>query len=242
MRTGELTRLGQLRVIGDALAVQTIAMPRLLRGIKAPSSPRFSGARPAPPDSGLCRDALQEAEETLTPAVLAHSLRCWEFGNALAIVDGRSFDPENLYVAALLHDIRLGAPADDRIGCFAVLGAEHAREFVTAHGGSAESGHCVYTAIARHMDVKTPLDAGPEAALLHDAAHLDVVGLRAHELDEAFLDDVEFRFPRSSFATEFTTAMRIEAQLRPRSTAAALWKSGMKLAIALNPLDRGAHQ
>jgi hypothetical protein len=155
MRTGELTRLGQLRVIGDALAVQTIAIPRLLRGITAPSSPRFSGTRPAPPDSGLCRDALQEAEETLTPAVLAHSLRCWEFGNALAMVDGRSFDPENLYVAALLHDIRLGAPVDDRIGCFAVLGAEHAREFVTAHGGSAESGHCVYTAIARHMDVNS---------------------------------------------------------------------------------------
>ncbi|WP_338888856.1 HD domain-containing protein [Rhodococcus sovatensis] len=242
MRTGELTRRGQLRVIGDALAIQTIAMPRLLRGIDAPSSPRFPGTRSTPPDSRLCRDALQEAEETLTPAVLAHSLRCWEFGSALAEVDGRSFDPENLYVAALLHDIRFGAPADDQVGCFAVLGAQHARAFVAAHGGSAASGHCVHTAIARHMDAKTPLDAGPEAALLHDAAHLDVVGLRAHELDAALLSDIESRFPRIGFADEFKTAMRAEAQLRPRSTAAALWRSGMRLAIALNPLDRGANQ
>lgn len=233
MRDGELNRADRVRTAAGALAVQTASLPHLF----ARRRPTAAVVDPASvPDSRLCRDALDEARSELAPPVLAHSLRCWEFAVALAEVDGLTFDPEGLYVATMLHDIALGAPEDTAIGCFALLGADRARGFVTDRGGSADRAACVHTAIARHMDVRTP--AGSEAALLHDAAHLDVVGLRWHELDPAVLQYVERTHPRTGFKSEFAAAMRMEARLRPNSTAATLWKCGMRVALALNPLDR----
>ncbi|MGY0498558.1 HD domain-containing protein [Nocardia sp. FBN12] len=238
-RDGELGRLQQIRTASAALSVQTAALPHLVRGLRRNSNSNGSvGAAPVPPDSRLCRDALEEATEVLTPAVLAHSLRCWEFGTALAKLDDLAPDPEALYLACVLHDIGLGAPADATTGCFALLGAHRARTFIVDRGATAELGECVHIAIARHMDPGTPRGCGAEAALLHDAAHLDVVGLRAHQLDPGLLAEIHARHGRNGFGGEFAAAMRQEARIRPRSTAATLWRSGMPIAIALNPLDR----
>lgn len=236
-REGELGRLQQIRTVSAASAAQTLALPQLLR------RPRRTGrgagrAAPVPPDSRLCRSALEEATEVLTPALLAHSLRCWEFGTALAVSDGLAPDPEALYLACVLHDVGLGASDDSSTGCFALLGAHRARAFVIGRGATAELGECVHTAIARHMDPRTPRECGPEAALLHDAAHLDVVGMRAHHLDPGHIADIHARHGRDGFGSEFAAAMRHEARVRPRSTAATLWRAGMPIAIALNPLDR----
>ncbi|MFD4352465.1 hypothetical protein ACFWPX_07890 [Nocardia sp. NPDC058518] len=236
-REGELSRLRQIRTVGSALGVQTVALPRLIRGLRREGD--GSGwVAPMPPDSRLCRSALEEATETLSPALLAHSLRCWEFGIALAEVDDLRPDPEALYLACVLHDVAVGEPADPTVGCFALLGAHRARTFVLDRGATPELGECVHTAIARHLDPATPRDRGAEAALLHDAAHLDVTGLRAYQLDSRQLAAIDARHSRNGFAAEFTAAMRHEARVRPRSTAATLWYSGMRVAIALNPLDR----
>ncbi|MFE3317956.1 hypothetical protein [Nocardia sp. NPDC059195] len=236
-RDGELSRMRQIRTVGSALAVQTTALPHLIRGLRREGD--GSGwAAPVPPDSRLCRSALEEATQTLTPALLAHSLRCWEFGMALAQVDDLRPDPEALYLACVLHDVAVGEPAPPAVGCFALLGAHRARAFVLDRGATPALGACVHTAIARHMDPATPREHGAEAALLHDAAHLDVTGLRAHQLDSRQLAAIDARHSRNGFAAEFTAAMRLEAHLRPRSTAATLWYSGMRAAIALNPLDR----
>lgn len=253
-RIGELTRVQQLGVVGAALAAQARAAPHLFRRTKS-SRPKTSPPTPGisayhPPDSKLCQNALNEAENYLTPEVLTHSLRCWRFGVALAELDGYPFDPETLYVACLLHDIALGAADDPHVGCFATLGAARARAFVLENSatptdnailgndGTPDISDRVHDAIARHMDVSTPTHIGPEAALLHDAAHLDVVGTRAHQLDADLVAQVHADLPRTGFALEFASAMRVEARLRPRSTAATLWRAGMPLALRLNPLDR----
>ncbi|PKV98461.1 HD domain-containing protein [Nocardia fluminea] len=236
-RDGELGRLRQIRTAGAALGIQTLALPHLVRGLRR-GGEGSGGAAPMPPDSRLCRSALEEATEMLSPALLAHSLRCWEFGTALARVDDLAPDPEALYLACVLHDIGVGAPDDATTGCFALLGAHRARAFVVERGATVELGECVHTAIARHMDPRTPREHGAEAALLHDAAHLDVVGLRAHQLAPGRIAEIHARHGREGFSSEFAAAMRAEARVRPRSTAATLWRSGMPIAIALNPLDR----
>lgn len=236
-RDGEFSRLQQIRTVSAALGAQTMALPHLVRGLRRGGA--VSGwPAPVPPDTRLCRSALEEATEVLTPALLAHSLRCWEFGTALAQVDDLAPDPEALYLACVLHDVGVGAPDDATTGCFALLGAHRARTFVTDRGATPELGQCVHTAIARHLDPRTPREAGAEARLLHDAAHLDVVGLRAHQLDPGQIADIHARHGRAGFSSEFAAAMRDEARVRPRSTAATLWWSGMPIAIALNPLDR----
>ncbi|MFD3745364.1 hypothetical protein [Nocardia sp. NPDC058633] len=236
-REGELGRLHQMRTVGAALGAQTAALPHLVRGLRRDVDCRHHRA-PVPPDSRLCRAALEEATEVLTPSLLAHSLRCWEFGTALARVDELTPDPEAFYVACVLHDVALGGPDDSTTGCFALLGAHRARAFVLAHGATVELGECVHTAIARHMDPGTPRDCGAEASLLHDAAHLDVIGLRAYQVDARRIAAITARHSRDGFGREFADAMRTEARVRPRSTAAALWRSGMRTAIAANPLDR----
>ncbi|RYH71218.1 MAG: HD domain-containing protein [Alcaligenaceae bacterium] len=189
------------------------------------------------PDTPLATAALSEARATLSPAILAHSLRCWQWASALARHDKLTPDPEALFVACALHDIALGSAPDDHIGCFALLGAVTARSFVRDHG-MGSIADTVAAAIARHMDSCTPKKFGPEATALHDAAHLDVVGLRINELDPSFIRDVIQEHPRDQFSREFGTLMRYERRVRPRSAAATLWKSGMRIPIALNPLDR----
>ncbi|MFC6010768.1 HD domain-containing protein [Nocardia lasii] len=233
-RDGELSPLRRMRTVASALGVQTVALPQLVRGRRAAAA----DWAPVAPDSVLCRSALEEARQTLTPAVLAHSLRCWEFATALAELDELRPDPEALYLACVLHDIGLGAPDDPRTGCFALLGAHRARAFVVDNGATEAVGDCVHTAIARHFDPVTPREHGAEAVLLHDAAHLDVVGVRAGDLEPGVLGAVHARHPRAGFRGEFADAMRHETRVRPHSTAATLWRTGMPLALAVNPLDR----
>ena len=162
----------------------------------------------------------------------------WEWALALSALDELRPDPESLYVSCLLHDVALGSSDDPTVGCFALHGAEYGRNFVVSHGGDAATAHCVHTAISRHFDPVTPQGYGPEASLLHDAAYLDVAGLRSDELSDTQIADVLMHYPRDGFGSEFSTLMRYEAHTRPRSTAATLWRGGMRLAIALNPLDR----
>lgn len=235
MRIGELDRRQQLEVVGAALVDQVRTAPHLFR---RPTRGGGSTARPTPPDSKLCRDALNEARTVLSSAILAHSVRCWEFAVALADIDDVQFDPESLYAACILHDTALGTDDDPHFGCFAALGGARARTFVLEHDGTPSTGDRVHDAIARHMDVATPVDAGAEACLLHGAAHLDVVGTRSHELSRELLARVHRDLPRDGFTGEFAASMRIESRVRPRSVAGTLWRAGMPIALALNPLDR----
>lgn len=235
MRIGELTRGQQVRLAGAALFAQAGASPQLFR---RPSRRTSATDRPTPPDSKLCRESLDHAESSLAPTIFAHSLRRWEFGVALAEIDGVRFDPETFYVASVLHDIALGGPDDAHRGCFAAIGAQTARSFVLQREATLPMAEHVHDAIALHMDVATPKDAGPEAALLHGAAHLDVVGTRAHELDPNLVRSVHTDLPRDGFDSEFSSAMRMETGVRPNSRAATLWRAGMPVAMALNPLRR----
>jgi hypothetical protein len=188
------------------------------------------------PDSRLCRDALEEARECLSEPMLMHSVRCWQYASAFADIDCLRPDPEALYVVCLLHDIALGAEQNPVAGCFAVIGAVRAEEFVRRHEGDDRTAQIVHETIARHMDVATPEE--PEAALLHDAAHLDVSGRRIRDLDPHCLNVVESSWTREGFAADFASRMKIESRRRPRSTAATLWRSGMYPAMKANPLER----
>ncbi|SEK46525.1 HD domain-containing protein [Rhodococcus maanshanensis] len=235
MLRGELGRADRLRVVLQAAAIQTRALPSQLAGVakSGPAAPPLFD----PPDSALAREALEHAREVLSPAILAHSLRCWQWAMRFRAVDGLEPDPEALFVACVLHDTALGAPADAHVGCFALLGAEEARRFVAARGAPA-SAETVATAIVRHMDPRTPTGHGPEAALLHDAAHLDVAGYRVRDLPPEVLRTVIAALPRDGLGAEFGALARHESRVRPRSTMAVLWRGGMRIPLRLNPLDR----
>ncbi|OZD07174.1 hypothetical protein CH275_08410 [Rhodococcus sp. 06-235-1A] len=235
MKPGELSAARRAGMVGSAVRQQLAMLPGTVLGPRR----RLSSAgwqTVDAPDSQLCRSALEEARECLTEPVLMHSVRCWQYAAAFADIDGLRPDPEALYVACILHDVGLGAEQNPVAGCFALIGAERAQKFVLLRKKDERTAQIVHEAIARHMDVETP--KGSEAALLHDAAHLDVSGRRIRDLDPHCIDLIESSYTREGFAADFASRMKIESRRRPRSRAATLWRSGMHLAMKSNPLER----
>ncbi|MEV0402796.1 HD domain-containing protein [Actinoallomurus sp. NPDC050550] len=192
-----------------------------------------------PPDSALARRVLALAEATYSAPLLGHCLRCWLWADLLAGLDGVGYDEELLYVSCLLHDLALMDPyRPGQAQCFAVHGGEVALAALVSHGAPESFAEAAAEAITLHMNIRMPAGSGPEARLLHDAAHLDVVGTRARRLSPDAIRAVLDRHPRSGFASAFVELMRREATERPRSRAGVLWRSGMRLPVSLNPLDR----
>src|SRR5438105_11829888 len=74
------------------------------------------------PDSALARQARELIADVAAPFLVNHSVRCYAWAVELARHDELEFDPEILYVSAMLHDIGL-VPAYDLGGCYEVDGA-----------------------------------------------------------------------------------------------------------------------
>ncbi|WP_155293209.1 HD domain-containing protein [Rhodococcoides fascians] len=235
MRPGELSAGRRARIVGAAVREQLAMLPGTVLGSRRRSSSAAWHTVDAP-DSRLCRDAFEEARECLSEPMLMHSVRCWQYASAFAEIDCLRPDSEALYVACLLHDIALGAERNPVAGCFALIGAERAEKFVRRHEGDDRTARIVHETIARHMDVETPKES--EAALLHDAAHLDVSGRRIRDLDPHYVDAIESSYTREGFVPDFASRMKVESRRRPRSTAATLWRAGMYPAMKVNPLER----
>ena len=174
-------------------------------------------ARLAPPDSSLARDALQAAEDLLTPVLRNHSHRAYAWAAAIAARRGISFDRELLYLAAMFHDTGLPSPVPHVD--FTVRSAALAREFADRHGVPADSREVVTNAIAMHHSPGVGLEAGPEAFLMSAGAAVDVFGSRSNEIPDAVRRRVVEQFPRLGFKREFAALWRAEAKQVPRGRA-----------------------
>lgn len=216
MKPGELSAGHRARIVAAAVREQLAMLPGTVLGPRRRSAGSAWHTVDAP-DSRLCREALEEARECLSEPMLMHSVRCWQYASAFAVIDGLRPDREALYVACLLHDIALGAEQNPVAGCFAVIGAGRAEEFVRRHEGDDRTAQIVHETIARHMDVS---------------------GRRIRDLDPHCVDVIESSYTREGFAADFASRMKIESRRRPQSTAATLWRSGMYPAMKANPLER----
>jgi HD superfamily phosphodiesterase len=74
------------------------------------------------PYSTLARRASEHITGVAAPFMVNHSVRVYAWAFELARHDRLQFDPEILYVSAMLHDIGL-VPAYDLGGCYEVDGA-----------------------------------------------------------------------------------------------------------------------
>jgi len=85
------------------------------------------------PDSALARRARDLITEVASSSLVNHSVRSFAWAVELARHDRVEFDPEILYVSAILHDIGL-VPAYDLGGCFEIDGAIAAEQLVRDNG------------------------------------------------------------------------------------------------------------
>jgi hypothetical protein len=171
------------------------------------------------------RDDVSEAtwrwaHRALPAYLLAHSVRSYCWGVAIADGEGWSFDRRILWTASLMHDVGLTRISRNSM-CFEVEGAEIARVFLERHGLPAEDADRAAIAIILHMQPAVTLDDGVESVLLDRATGIDVRGA-GYEAIERVRETVVRAFPRGPFDRHFLRAIEREVAVRGDCQSARL--------------------
>jgi hypothetical protein len=188
------------------------------------------------PDSALARRARELIADVAAPFLVNHSVRCYAWAVELARHDRLQFDPEILYMSAMLHDIGL-VPAYDLGGCYEVDGAIAAERLVREAGEPEARARAIYDVIALHNLDTLPPDCASEVVLLWESAGTDVTGHRFADVRPAIIPGVLAAYPRVDFKREFTTLFVDQASRKPTCPAAEMVATGMLDEIAQAPFD-----
>jgi len=229
---GILGRGEQARFMA-AVCLQTArALPQVLGARKGGSGPDPSEL--TPPDSAFAREVVEACSE-LGPAVIEHSYRSYLFARALGVVEGIECDEEALFATTMFHDHAF--PQMDLLTdrCFAVAGAVAAERILESSPLSEELRRDVLDAICLHINPWVDRERGAIQYLAHDGIALDVVGMRAGEIDRAGAGRVFERHPRHRFNGLAETLMRPHGRRVHGCRAGALFRTGFGQALKLSP-------
>jgi len=188
------------------------------------------------PDSAIARRASERMADVAAPFLVNHSIRCYAWAVELAEHDRLKFDPEILYVAAMLHDVGL-VPAFDLGGCYEIDGAIAAERLAREAGQPEARARAVYDVIALHNDEDLPPGTAAEVVLLWEAAGTDVTGHRFADVRPAIIPPLLAAYPRLDFKREFTALLIDQASRKPSCPAAAMIAAGMLEEVAQAPFD-----
>src|SRR6516225_9544700 len=156
----------------DATCSPWARIGRMLRDVRAPAT--IAGIEV--PRDAASQATWGEAVRSLPVYLLAHSVRSFCWGVAIADAEGWVFDRRILWTASLLHDRGLTRiPRND--DCFEVAGGAFARRFVERAGMPPSDAERVDRAIVLHMQAGVTLSDGVEAVLLDRATAIDVRGV-----------------------------------------------------------------
>jgi HD domain-containing protein len=188
------------------------------------------------PDSALARRARELITGVAPTSLVNHSVRVYAWAVELARHDALRFDPEILYVSAMLHDIGL-VPAYDLGGCYEVDGAVAAKRLVGEAGESEARARAIYNVIALHNDDVLPPGAAAEVVLLWDSAGTDVTGNRFADIRPEIIPGLLAVYPRVDFKRDFTVLLVDQASRKPTCPAAEMIRTGILEEIAKAPFD-----
>src|ERR1700680_4707823 len=154
------------------------------------------------PDSKLDREATQLVRDTEPSLLFNHSTRVYYFASLAGKRRGLKFDPELLYVAAMLHDMGLTRQYSSKSDRFEVDGANAAKAFLRQHNISQLEIDTVWTAIALHTTPGIPQYMHPVAALLTNGVEMDVLELAYPAFPEAVREAIFAAYPRTEHFKE----------------------------------------
>lgn len=177
------------------------------------------------PDTAVALEAASLLRGQAPTVLAAHCYRTYLFGAALGTRDGLHWDPEALFVAAMLHDLGLTEYIAGQ-GPFEQRGAASAESWLLKQGWPDERAGIVAKAIRMHLDVGRAGKERPEVALLHFGAAADVTGIRLEDIHPHTIEEVLDAHPREGFAKFFADTVRREARAYPHSATASLCRWG----------------
>ncbi|NUM56013.1 MAG: HD domain-containing protein [Candidatus Hydrogenedentes bacterium] len=219
---GALGASDRLALAGQAIRLQGfLASSLLFRRNRI----RIDIAEIRTPDSALARKAADLCAAVSPEQLVNHCCRAYLWSRLFADAYGITFDDELLYAACMLHDLGLTSAYDNcaRHGeCFTLDSVEGASAWAKDAGWDAARQDALAEAILLHMNVKVGIEQGAEAHLLHEAAGLDCLGLRAWEIERATRDAVVSRHPRDRFKPFLIETFSAQARKRPNCRAAFL--------------------
>ena len=176
------------------------------------------------PQDAVAAATWRWAQSNLPRYLLSHSVRSYCWGAQIAAWEGRTFDAQVLWTAALFHDVGLTRITRNTM-CFEVEGAELARRFLEENGMSPEAADRAAIAIILHMQPGVTLSDGIEAVLLDRATAVDVRGVE-YDVIDGVRSGVVRKYPRGAFDRHFLRAIQREAAVRPTCQSARLLKDG----------------
>lgn len=166
---------------------------------------RSNQAPAPPPATPIAREAAELCMAACSNLswLYAHSCRTFRFAQLFAQYARVEFDPEILWVAAMLHDVGFTdesfAAAPD-VPCFAVRGAARARNLAEQHDWPPACRQRLSEAIALHVNVRVPKRQSMEGHLLNLGSALDVGGTRYGQIYSPSMKEiVDEEFPRGDF-------------------------------------------
>jgi hypothetical protein len=198
---------------------------------------RGSGPDPsayAVPDTAFTRSVVDACRQ-LDPMLIEHGYRSYLYARALGDVDHIECDPEALFAAAILHDYAFHDMAAVKDCCFTFAGTEIAAEFLSKTKLEASLQHAVLDAITLHANPTVPLARGGLQFLLHAGVMVDVLGLRAFDLDWDGVERVATKHPRHAFTARGEPILRGHADRVAGTRARAGFQCGFSLALRLGP-------
>lgn len=184
---------------------------------------RIELAQWQPPDSAVARAAEEQMRELCSAQMCAHSLRTYWFSAIVAAQSAARVDREQLYVAAVMHDVGLfvhDRPEHER--CFSVTGARHARALLDTHGWDRERSDAVALAITSNLEARVPVAVyGDVAHWLRRGGIVEVLaqGWKVHPDN---LREILARYPRDGFADDAIVHVRREIVRNPGCRFACL--------------------
>jgi HD domain len=233
---GILGRAEQARFIA-AVCLQTVrALPRVVGSRSGKNSSGPDPSELTPPDTPFAKEVVEACSE-LGPAVIEHSYRSYIFARALGVAEGIECDEEALFATTMFHDYAFPEMDSLTDRCFAVAGAEEAGRFLESSPLSEDLRHDVLDAICLHINPWVDRERGAVQYLAHDGIALDVVGMRAWELDRPGTHRVFDRHPRHGFNGLADTKMKPHGKRVHGCRAGALFKTGFGQALKLSPWE-----
>jgi len=221
---------------GVGLAAQT-DLPAEVAGIKLPRS-------------ALAQTAAQFSRRHCPDYLFNHCIRTFLFGAVALQAQQRTYDADQAFAAAALHDLGLLRAFASPTGSFELDGANQAEQLLLQAGVSARNTDTVWHAIVLH-DVRFALARrqGPEAMLVAMGAGCDVDGPDPQSIDAVRTAEIVAAFPRLQFKKRFTTLAIDHCKRKPlsqrgtwleglcREQAPAAWTDTVEHEIAAAPFN-----